>query len=145
MGNSIGTRNALDAGLLVLRIGVGIMFVLHGAPHLGGGVEKWTQLGEAVSVFGITFCPAFWSFMGSFSEFPGGIMLVLGLLFRPFCVLLVITMIVAAALHISQGDGFIAASHAAEMGIVFFSMLISGPGRWSVSRIIPPLRNRVWG
>ncbi len=33
-----------DAGLLILRIGIGIMFLYHGAPKLIGGPEKWEKL-----------------------------------------------------------------------------------------------------
>ena len=30
-------------GLLVLRIGIGLMFILHGAPKLFDGPEKWVK------------------------------------------------------------------------------------------------------
>ena len=56
-------------GLLVLRIGIGLMFILHGAPKLFGGPEKWGQIGGAMSSLGIGFAPAFWGFMAAVSEF----------------------------------------------------------------------------
>ena len=30
-----------DIGLLFLRIGIGVMFIMHGLPKLIGGPEKW--------------------------------------------------------------------------------------------------------
>ena len=36
-------------GLLVLRIGIGLMFMVHGAPKLFDGPEKWEKLGMAMA------------------------------------------------------------------------------------------------
>ena len=121
-----------DLGLLILRIGIGIMFMAHGWPKISGGVEKWTALGGSMSSFGIDFAPAFWGFMAAFAEFFGGLLLVLGLWWRPILVLLVITMLVAATRHFVAGDGFKGYSHALEAGIVFFALIFIGPGRYSL-------------
>ena len=40
-----------DTGLLVLRVGIGVMFMVHGYPKLAGGAEKWAMLGGALSAF----------------------------------------------------------------------------------------------
>ena len=38
-----------DAGILVLRLGIGGFFLwAYGWPKLAGGVEKWKNLGEAI-------------------------------------------------------------------------------------------------
>lgn len=123
-----------DFGLLVLRIGLGVMFLWHGAPKLLGGPEKWEKLGSAMTSTGINAIPVFWGFMASFSEFFGGICLILGLLFRPACTLLTITMAVAASMHLGKGDGLNGASHAIEDGIVFLSLLLIGPGKYSIDK-----------
>jgi putative oxidoreductase len=68
------------------------------------------------------------------SEFAGGLCLILGLFFRPACLLLAITMGVAANMHLGKGEGILAASHAIELGILFFSLLFIGPGRYSVDK-----------
>lgn len=121
-----------DAGLLLLRIGLGVMFMNHGAPKLLGGPELWTKIGSAMENLGITFLPAFWGFMAGFAEFFGGILLITGFLFRPDCALLTFTMLIATLRHLMGGDGFSKASHAIEDGIVFLSLIFIGPGKHSL-------------
>jgi putative oxidoreductase len=103
---------------------------------LFGGIETWTRVGGAMSNFGITFFPVFWGFMAAFSEFFGGIFLILGFLTRPFCVLLTITMIVASTHHLARGDGLRGASHALKSGILFFSLIFVGPGKYSLDQYL---------
>ncbi|MGH9813005.1 MAG: DoxX family protein, partial [Candidatus Acidiferrales bacterium] len=77
-------------GLLFLRLGIGLMFVLvHGWPKISGGVQIWERLGLNV---GLTVVPAFWGFLAAASEFIGGLCLITGFLFRPACALLAATM-----------------------------------------------------
>ncbi len=116
----------------MLRVGMGIMFIIHGYPKITGGPEKWLALGQAMGTFGITSIPHFWGFMAALSEFAGGILLILGLLVRPASLLLLITMIVAAGMHLSAGQGLQQASHAIEAGIVFLYLLIAGGGKINV-------------
>jgi putative oxidoreductase len=124
-----------DWGLLLMRIGLGIMFVTHGYPKLFGGPEAWKGIGAAMGIFGITFAPAFWGFMAAFAEFFGGIFLALGLALRPYCVMLTITMVVASAFHLNRGDGLAGASHAIELGIVFVSLALIGAGNLSLDAL----------
>ena len=108
--------------------------MLHGAPKLMGGPEHWEQLGGSMANLGITFLPAFWGFMGGFSEFVGGLCLVLGIFWVPACLLLIMTMIVAAVMHISQGDPFPRYSHPVEAAILFTSLIFIGAGRYRLSK-----------
>lgn len=124
----------LDLGLLILRIGIGSMFLYHGFPKLSGGPEKWEKVGSAIKYTGIEFAPVFWGFMAAISEFFGGICIILGLFFRPACILLTITMAVAATMHLGRGDGLQRASHAIESGILFLSLIVIGPGKYSIDR-----------
>ena len=121
-----------DLGLLILRIGIGIMFMIHGWPKIAGGAEMWTAIGGSMTNLGIDFAPTFWGFMAAFAEFFGGLFLALGLFWRPVLMLLVITMIVAAIHHLTAGDGIGGSSHAIEAGIVFFGLIFIGPGRYSL-------------
>lgn len=124
--------SSVDLALLVLRIGIGISFVfVYGADKMFGGPEQWAELGQNMTVLGITFWPTFWGFMAALAEFGGGILLMLGVLFRPALALLLGTMAVAALGHISgQIDG--GPWHATEMATVLVALLLTGPGRYSI-------------
>ena len=123
-----------DFGILLLRLGIGTMFLFHGWPLISGGPEKWQFLGKAMQNLGINFGFTFWGFMAAFSEFGGAILLIFGFLFRPAAFLLLITMIVATVFHFHKGDPFSVASHAIELGIVFLSLIFIGPGKYSVDK-----------
>ena len=126
-------REALvNVGLLVLRVGIGIIFVFHGLPKLMGGVETWTQLGSTMSVMGITFAPAFWGFMAAATEVGGGLFIIFGLLHRLVALMLIFTMVVALLVHVSAGDPFAVYSNALKALVVFVAFAISGPGVYSL-------------
>ena len=135
-----------DVGFLILRLGIGLAFVIHGWPKMSGGPQRWTELGQAMGVLGVTFAPTFWGFMAASAEFFGGIALVLGLLVRPFCMLMAITMFVAAAMHLSGEKAFPEklgeALHALEMLSVFVALLLLGPGRLTLWRLLRPILRR---
>lgn len=124
-----------DLGLLILRIGVGIMFILHGQPKLFGGPETWVKLGGAMSNLGITFLPVVWGFLAAIAEFGGGICILIGFAFRPAAALLAFTMFVAAFMHYNAGDAFIPkVSYPLELCFVFFGLIFIGPGAFSADR-----------
>jgi len=127
-----------DIGLLILRLGIGGMFIFHGAPKIIGGPDKWEKIGTTMGIFGIKFLPVFWGFMSSFAEFFGGVCLILGLFFRPICILLTINMAVATSMHLHRGDGLGGASHAIEDGIIFLSLILIGPGKYSLDEKLKP-------
>jgi putative oxidoreductase len=123
-----------DAGLLLLRLGIGGMFLYHGFPKLIGGLDTWERLGGAMKYIGVDFMPVLWGFAAALTEIVGGICLILGLFFRPVCILLAGTMAVAAVMHIGKGDGLKVASHAIEDGILFLSLILIGPGKYSAGK-----------
>lgn len=122
-----------NTGLLILRAGLGAMMAYHGLPKLMGGPEKWTGIGGSMNTVGIDFIPIFWGFMAAITEAVGGLFLILGIFFRPVNMLLVFTMIIAVLVHLGK-DGLQGASHAIELGIVFFSLIFIGPGKYSVDK-----------
>ncbi|PKK89009.1 MAG: DoxX family protein [Candidatus Wallbacteria bacterium HGW-Wallbacteria-1] len=126
-----------DIGLLLLRIFVGVAFMIHGWPKISGGMEGWTKIGGAMAGFGITFAPAFWGFMAAFTEFCGGLFLVLGLFTRPFSGLIAFTMVVAV-FSVHGGQPF----KNRELALVYLfcaiMFMIRGGGRFSIDRFIYP-------
>ena len=125
-----------DAGLLLLRIGLGGFFIwVHGWPKLAGGVGKWRDLGAAMEHVGIGFWPVMWGFLATMAETLGALLVVIGLFFRPACLLLALTMTVAAITsYAKKGGSLVEASHAIEVGIVFLSMIFIGAGKYSVDK-----------
>lgn len=133
-------ENLLHAGLLLLRVGIGITIFFHGLPKIMGGPEMWTGIGSTMSNLGINFAPTFWGFMAAFAETIGGILFALGLLFRPATLLLIGTMVVALIMHFTQGDGFAGYGHALDLFIVFVATLLTGPGKYSAdARFLPKI------
>ncbi len=123
-----------NTGLLIIRAGLGVMFMFHGYPKLLGGPEKWEALGGAMKNLGIDFFPLGWGLMAAAAETFGGFLILIGLAFRPATLLLTITMIVAATQHLSKGDGLGVASHALEAAVVFIGLTFIGPGKYSVDK-----------
>ncbi len=124
-----------DAGLLILRLGLGAAFIIHGLPKLAAGPERWVELGQNMSLLGIDFFPAFWGFMAAFSEGIGGIFLILGFCYRPVCLLLTFTMAVATlSLAAPKNRDFRTYSNPLKLAVVFFGLAFIGPGRFSIDK-----------
>lgn len=131
-----------NIGLIILRIGLGVMFILHGYPKMFGGPEMWAEVGTAAQYVGLDFAPMFFGFLAGVIEFFGGIFLILGLFFSPSVIFLMIVMIVATFKHLKTGDGFAYYSHSIEMGIVFLSLFFMGPGKYSLDNKLKKKRRR---
>ena len=127
--------NFRDGALLFLRIVFGGFFIYaHGWSKLAGGLAKWKFIGSmGMKPLGITFWPGFWGFMAAFSESIGVAFLILGLFFRPSCLLLVLTMSVAA-LSEYRAHGLGEASHALELALIFTTLIFLGPGKYSIDK-----------
>ena len=139
----------VDAGLLIVRVGIGAAFIAYGWPKLMAGAEMWEKVGQAVQslgltrpFFGVELKPEFWGCVASFVETVGGVMIVLGFLFRPFALLLFLEMAVATQWVVSQGSSFypvqdqvtgfwkqLGWAHPAEMCVLFLALVFTGPGR----------------
>jgi len=124
-----------DAGLLILRLGLGAAFIIHGLPKLTGGVKVWTSLGKSMGLLGIDFFPAFWGFMAAATEGIGGIFLILGFCYRPVCLLLTFTMTVATLTLAAPKDrDFKTYSNPLKLAVVFLGLAFIGPGRFSIDK-----------
>lgn len=123
-----------NTGLLIIRIGLGTMFILHGYPKLLGGPEQWEAIGGAMKHLGITFAPAVWGLLSGLTETFGGFLILLGLAFRPVCMFLTFNLFVAALMHLKSGEDFMSASQAIENGFMFLGLIFIGPGKYSVDK-----------
>jgi putative oxidoreductase len=121
---------AFNTGMLILRVGAGVLMI----PH---GYDKLVKFSE--------MAPKFMNFMGLgstlslslviFAEFFCGMFLVLGLFTRLAAIPLIIDMAVATFMA-HNGDIFGEAEHSALFMIIFITILLCGPGRASVDGMI---------
>ena len=124
-----------NEGLLLLRVGVGINYILiHGWGKITGGVERWTSLGQVMPHFGVDEIAMFWGLMAALAESLGALLFVLGYKFRLVSALLGFTMLVAVYAHLSGGDSWGQAAQALKMVFVFFGMMMIGSGKYALDK-----------
>lgn len=120
-----------DAGLLVLRVSVGLMLAFgHGigkVPPSEGFVNGVANLGFPM--------PTLFAWGAGLSELVGSLLIAVGLLTRPAALMVAITMGVAAFLR-HAGDPFETKEKALLYLAVAVAILIAGAGRYSLDRVI---------
>lgn len=132
-----------DAGILIMRIGVGLAFAsTYGLFKIQGGPVLWEQIGTAMNNLGIGFGHLIWGFIAMASEFFGGIFLILGLFTRTTAFFMAFTMFMASFHHLKALDPWHVAFHPMELFSVFVALMFLGAGKYSVDRIITNLRNK---
>lgn len=130
-------------GLLLLRIGLGVMFLYHGGPKIVGGPDMWKAVGASMGNLGIHAVPWLWGLLAGLAEFFGGMALIAGIGTRVAAAILTFVMFVATLHHLNlPGQGVREASHAIELGLVFFSLVFIGPGKFSVDALLWDTENK---
>jgi len=119
-------------GLLVLRVGIGLIFMRHGIPKMLAGSEAWNWLGSNMAHFGITFAYTFWGFAAACAEGLGGLCLVLGFATRIAASFMSFVMLVACVMHYTQGDAWGTVSHPLSLLVVFVALIFMGSGKYSL-------------
>ena len=121
--------NFQNIALLLIRIVAGVAMMMHG----WGKIQNpfgWMPPDAPI--------PGILQFLAAFSEFGGGLAIVLGLLFPLGSLGVAITMAVATLFHVMQGDPWVAMGPGASfepafgylvLAILFIAM---GPGKFSV-------------
>ncbi len=124
---------AYDLAFLALRLAFGSALALsHGLGKLEA--PDHFILGLAKRGFPL---PAMFGWAALLSEFAGGILIALGLFTRPAAAFVLITLTVAA-LDIHAGDPFAKRELALAYAAVALTLLIAGPGRFSLDRPCAP-------
>jgi len=126
----------MDWGILVLRLGVGIMFVAHGLQMAlglfgGPGVKGFAQM-----LSGLGFVPAiFWSYVACYTVLIGGLLLISGILTRPAAFLLLI-FILTAGIKVHLSKGFFLSNGGIEYTFVIaaacLAIILLGPGKFRI-------------
>ncbi|MDD5561781.1 MAG: DoxX family protein [Candidatus Omnitrophica bacterium] len=126
----------LNWGILVLRLGLGIMFMAHGMQKAFGLFGGPGIKGFSGMLSGLGFVPAtFWAYVAAYTELLGGVLLIIGLQVRPAAALLLI-LIVTAAIKVHLGKGFFLSSGGFEYTFIIatacLALILLGPGKFSI-------------
>jgi putative oxidoreductase len=118
-------------GLLVLRIVLGVIFVGHGYHKVNGHMQEFA--GHVASMH----IPAWLGYVATFTEFLGGILIMLGLFTRFVAVGLLIDMIVAIAkVHWPHGlIGTGGYEFPLSLAAIAFSLIFFGAGPIAIDSI----------
>ena len=130
------TDNAIAP--LILRVGLGLALIPHGAQKLFGWFGGYGLQGTAQWMESIGLQPGLlMAALAGGAEFFGGLALLLGLLTRPAAALTACTMLVAIFSE-HWSIGFFLSNGGYEYGFVLLiaslSLLVSGGGRFSLDR-----------
>lgn len=121
---------------LILRIGLGIMFMAHGLQKAFGAFSGPGIKGFSQMLSGLGFVPAvFWAYVATYVELLAGLCLILGLLVRSSAVLLLILMSVAIyKVHLANGffmpSGF---EYVFIIACALIALFFLGAGKFSIS------------
>lgn len=123
---------------LVLRLGVGIMFMAHGLQKTfglfgGSGIGGFTN-----ALAGMGFSPAsLWAYLAAYTELVAGLFLVIGLCVRSCAAALLIVMLVALVkVHLAKGF-FLSAGGFEYIFIIMticIALLFLGGGKFGITK-----------
>ena len=131
----------IDLGLLMLRVFIGVCFVVHALGKLGiVGTGNMSGFASWLADLGVPYAPA-QAYVAMLSELVGGTLLAVGFLTRPAALLLVGTMIVAGKLG-HRGAGYLitndppGAEYTINLAVICGVFVLLGPGRASLDFLV---------
>lgn len=123
-----------DVGILLLRLGMGIAIASHGyqklfSDRMPGFIDTVSKLGLPVGQ------PSTMAHVAAWSEFGGGILIVVGLLTRVSALMILGTMTVAFFVA-GSGQPFSERELAYCYLVMAATLLLTGPGRFSLDAAV---------
>ena len=122
-----------ETGLLLIRASIGLVFIILIAPVLWSGQGSWEHFGSVMRHLDFHSHYKFWGFIGAVLACVGGVLMFLGLFFR-VGVLFVLAVTLVDLVAIWGGNNFHGRMPALEMSILLLSLLLIGPGKYSVDK-----------
>ena len=130
-----------NLALFIGRVAIGVCFVIHGLGKLGlVGTGTMQGFVDWLESLGVPMAPI-QARMAMASEISGGSLLALGLLTRPACLLLIVTMIVAGRLG-HKGAGYLitndppGAEYTINLAAICAVFFLLGPGVISLDYLL---------
>jgi putative oxidoreductase len=122
---------------LILRLGLGTMFLAHGLQKAFGLFDGPGIDGFATMLSGLGFSPpVFWAYAAAYAELLGGLFLILGILTRISSALLLVLIVVAAA-TVHARNGFFMMAGGFEYNFIIacacVALILLGPGELSLN------------
>ncbi len=77
---------------------------------------------------------AFWGLIGALAQCTAGVLLIFGLFFRVGVLLLLITVLIHVAGVLQSRAGFFVKLQAIDLCVLLLSLLLIGPGKYSVDK-----------
>jgi putative oxidoreductase len=133
----------LDIALLILRVFIGVCFVVHGLGKLGivgpGGPNAMEGFAGWLRSLGMPM-PHLQARLAMLSEIAGGLLITFGLGMRFGAVICLFTMLVAATIG-HRGGGYLITNqppgneYAINLAVVMVVLLLTGPGAYSLDQV----------
>jgi putative oxidoreductase len=123
-----------EAGLLLLRVSLGLLLIIVAAPALMGGSARWAHFGADIRATGLHSHLQLWGFLGALTACIGGVLMIFGLFFRVGVLLALVVALVHALAVWKTTRAFYPSMLALETAIILLSLLFVGPGKYSVDK-----------
>ncbi|MFA5090737.1 MAG: DoxX family protein [Candidatus Omnitrophota bacterium] len=126
----------LNTGLLVLRLGLGAIFMAHGLQKAFGVFTGTGISGFSKMLSGLGFYPpVFWAYIAAYVELLSGLFLIFGILTRVSAFFLLVLMLVAT-IKVHLAKGFFLANGGFEYNLLIacacLALLLMGGGQFSL-------------
>ncbi|MEK4564253.1 DoxX family protein [Alkalihalobacillus sp. FSL R5-0424] len=124
-------RMKTEIGLLILRVVVGITFLIHGLDKFNGGIDGTVAMFEGMGF------PGFLAYLVTFAEILGGLALIVGLLTR--IVSIVFAAIMVTAIFQVKADGGFLGGFELDLVLLACSILLalSSSRLVALNRVLP--------
>jgi putative oxidoreductase len=123
-----------ETGLLIMRVSLGVVFIILLGPVLLGGAARWANFGSGVRNLGLHSHYQIWGFFGALCGCAGAALMIFGLFFRPGVLLVLLITFVHVLGLVSRAESLRPALAVIELALILLGLLFVGPGKYSVDK-----------